>query len=120
MAELRGFGAHYDEFRKLGVTVAAVSVDAPADSRRVVSAGKLPFTILSDADRQLIGALGLVHSGAGPGGADIAIPAHILVSRDGRILWRYQSHKIQDRLDPREVLKQVGEALDRSGSPPAP
>ncbi|RJP34287.1 MAG: hypothetical protein C4547_11240 [Phycisphaerales bacterium] len=110
-AELRGFGAFHEEFRKLGVTLAAVSVDSPEQSRRVVEARGLPFPILADQEQTLIGALGLVHAGGGPGGADIAIPAHVLVDRQGRILWRYVSDKVQNRLDPSDVLEHVRSAI---------
>jgi peroxiredoxin len=48
-----------------------------------------------------------VHEGGGPGGSDIAIPAQILIDRDGNLVWRFISKRIQDRLHPDEVLAAV-------------
>lgn len=111
MAELRGLGAINDELRQSGVTLVAVSVDPPAQSAKVVQRLHLPFPILADEDRMVIGLLGLVHAGGGPGGSDIAIPAHVLVGRDRAILHRYVSTSIQDRLSNGAVLQSVRDAL---------
>lgn len=107
MAELRGLGAINDGLQQAGVRVLAVSVDTPAESARVVKRNELPFPILSDAEHRVIRDYGLVHRGGGPGGGDIAIPAHVLVDHDGTILWRRISHRIQDRPSPDEVLAAV-------------
>ena len=92
----------------------AISVDAPVDSKRVVKRTGLGFDILADEDRSLISQLGLVHKGGGPGGSDIASPSIMLVDATRRILWRYRSTRIQDRLSPEDVLEQVRSAVAKS------
>ena len=110
MSELRGLGAVNDELKKLGGTVAAVSVDAAEDSRRVVERNKLPFPILCDTSGAIIRAYGLVHKDGGPTG-DVAIPAHVLIERSGRIVWRWASHRVQDRPDPQVVIDRIHSLL---------
>lgn len=109
--ELRGFEALNDELAAMGVTLVAISVDSPQRSRDVVERDGLPFSILADEHLDVIEPLGLVHRGGGPGGSDIAIPAQVLVDADGRVLWKYVSDRIQNRLVPRDVLEQVRAAL---------
>lgn len=113
MGELRGLGEVSAELQRQGGRLLAVAVDPPSDSRRVVKANRLDFAVLCDTDRKVIQTYNLVHKG-GHAGSDIAKPAHILIDRDGRIVWRYESQRIQDRPHPAEVLKQV-RALAGSG-----
>ncbi len=89
-------------------------MDAPRDSKAVVKRTGLPFDVLADQDRSLLSVLGLVHKGGGPGGSDIALPSIMLVNADRRILWRYRSASIQDRLSPEEVLDHVRRAVAES------
>ena len=87
----------------------AVAVDEPAWARQVADKVGLGFDILCDTDRKLIEAFGVVHKGAGPGGSDIAVPAHVLIDTTGRITWRHVAKKIQDRPYPTAVLQAIGE-----------
>ncbi len=113
MSELRGLGAINDELEKVGGQVLALSVDAPDRSKRdVVRKHKLEFDVLSDPDREVITRYGLMHTDAGMSG-DIAVPANILVDRDGRIVWRYTPNRIQERLDPADVMTEVQRLIDR-------
>jgi peroxiredoxin len=93
----------------------AVSVDPPLRSQTVVERWDLPFPILADEERVVIEALGLVHSGGGPGGSDIALPAHLLISREGEVLRKYVAERIQDRMSPAAVLAEVRAALAAEG-----
>lgn len=88
----------------------AISVDPPAKSREVVQRFHLEFPILSDAKREVIRAYGLVHAQGALDESDIAIPAHILIGRDGRILWRHIARRVQDRPDPAEDIEQIRRA----------
>jgi peroxiredoxin len=92
---------------KKGGRLLAISVEPPALSRRIVEEQRLPFAILSDAGASVVRAYGLLHPQGAPDGTDMAIPAHVLVSPDGGIMWRSVSERAQDRLDPREVLAAV-------------
>ena len=85
----------------------AISVDAPDDSRRLRDELALPYRLLSDVDRAVLGAYGLAHERGGPGGETIAVPAELLVSRDGTIAWRHVARRITDRADPAAALAAV-------------
>ena len=89
----------------------AVSVDEPAESRRVVEQQDLPFPILADTERDTVSAYGVLHAGGGPGGSDIALPAHFLIDTGGRIRWRFIARQAQDRPRPTRLLEVV-RALD--------
>ena len=91
----------------------AVSVDPPGRSLQVVSKNSLNFSILSDVDREVIRLYGLFHAKGAPDGSDIAIPAMFLVDREGRIVWRRVSSRIQDRADPQVVLAKIAEWMGR-------
>ena len=82
----------------------ALSVDAPQDSKRVVEHDHLPFPILADEKHEVITAYGLVHAHGSPDGKEIAIPAHVLIDHDGKILWKHISERVLDRPDPDDVL----------------
>ncbi len=91
--------------KQRGGTVLALSVDAPADSRRVVADLELPFRILSDAGGTVVRAYGLAHEDGGPEGETIAVPAQLLLSSDGRIAWKHVAARITDRVDPARTLE---------------
>ncbi len=108
--ELVGLDQISSEFKDAGVKLMAVCVDAPSESRKIVKKNDLSFPILADEAREAIKAYGLVHAGEGPKGTDVAIPAHVLIGPDRKILWRHVSRRIQDRLSPKDVLENVRNA----------
>jgi peroxiredoxin len=93
-----------EELKRRGGHLIAISVDPPEVARAVVKRNRLSFPVLCDTRREVIRALGLLHPGGGPGGADIPIPAHLLLAGDGRIVWRRAASRNQDRPDPEAVL----------------
>lgn len=103
LSELRGFGAVHEDLKKRGGRVLAISVDAPDLSRAVVEKQHLPYSILCDTDRKVVRAYGLMHSHGAIDGSDVAIPANVLVGKDGKILWRHVARSVADRVDPAEV-----------------
>lgn len=103
-AELRGLGAVNDELVRRNGRLVAISLEKPELSRRVVSLNKLPFPILVDQGGVVIRRFGLLHAGGGPAGADTAMPAQVLVAPDGRVLWRHQSARVQDRPSVGDIL----------------
>jgi peroxiredoxin Q/BCP len=105
VSELRGLGDVQKELAKAGGTAMAVSVDKPADSKKVVERYQIPFDILSDADRKVINEYGLVHHE--PSQGDIAHPANFLIDKEGKVVWRYVSTHVQDRADPAYVAERV-------------
>jgi peroxiredoxin len=96
-----------DELVRRGGRLLAISVDPPGQARDVVTRGKLAFPVLCDVDRRVTRAYGLLHAGAGPGGSDVPVPAHVLVDRGGRIVWRRASRSTVDRPAPGDVLARI-------------
>ena len=95
----------HEELERQGGRLLAIAVDSPAEARRVVEKNRLEFPVLCDTDREVIRSYGLLHKGGGPDGADIAVPAHVLIDRDGQIMRRYVSGRIQERLASDDVLR---------------
>ena len=79
MAEFRDV---YDDFRGLGVQIAALAVDSPEQSERVRRQYELPFPILCDTQKEVVRAWGLFNAEEKGG---IAVPAIVLVGRGRRI-----------------------------------
>ena len=79
MAEFRDL---FDEFRTLGVQIAALAVDPPEQSDRVRRQYQLPFPILCDTEKAVVRAWGLFNAEEKGG---IAVPAALLIGRDRRI-----------------------------------
>ena len=68
---------------------------------------ELPFPVLSDVDAVATRAFGLLHARGGPGGKDVALPAHVLLDAEMTIRWRHVAHRIQERPRPADVLAQI-------------
>ncbi len=79
MAEFRDLS---DDFRGIGVHIAALSVDSPERSERARRQYELPFPILCDTQKEVVRAWGLFNAEERGG---IAVPAVILLGRDRRI-----------------------------------
>ena len=68
------FRDSYDEFAAAGATVLGISADPEASHRTFKAAHRLPFTLLSDVDRQIARAYGVPHGPFGlPGRATFVI-----------------------------------------------
>ena len=96
-----------DAIHARGGRMLAITTDAPSDCKRVVEKYNLNFSILSDEKAEVLRKYGLVHAGQGPKGQDIAVPAHVLIDRSGKIVWKRRSEKVQDRPDPADVRAQI-------------
>jgi peroxiredoxin len=72
----------YDDFRGLGIQIAALAVDSPEQSERVRRQYELPFPILCDTQKEVVRAWGLFNAEEKGG---IAVPAIVLVGRDRRV-----------------------------------
>jgi len=114
MSELRGLGGINDKLHEIGVEVVPISVDPPEVSRQVVQGHDLPFDILCDTDLTVIDRYGLRHEGAAPDGSDVTLPALVLISRDGRILWHFVPSRIQGRMSPPALLKTLRKQLGQT------
>jgi peroxiredoxin len=73
----------------------------------VVDKLDLNYPILSDSDREVITAYGLVHPGASIDGSDIARPATFVIGPDGRVVWRNLTENWRVRVRPDTVIDAV-------------
>ena len=83
-----------------GGRLLALSTSTSEEAARLRADLSLPFAVLADPQAQALRALGLLHARGGPGGHDVALPAHLLVERGGRVVWRHVATRIQDRPHP--------------------
>jgi peroxiredoxin len=90
-----------------GGEVLALSMDEVEDSRRMVAELALPFRVLSALGLPTLADYGLVHADGGPEGETIALPAQLLVGRDGSVLWHRVAQRVTDRAAPEETLAAV-------------
>jgi len=100
-----------EEFHNRGVEVVAISVDSPAESRRLCHSRGYSFPFVSDPNAAVIRQYGVLHPHAGEDGKDIARPAEFLVDSKGVIRWVNLTGDIRVRARPEAVLA----AIDRLG-----
>jgi peroxiredoxin len=101
---LRSFQQRLPEFERRGIRLAAISVDPLETNRSHQKKLGLTFPLLSDTTRETIRRYGLLHSGGGPGGSDISLPAEILVDSTGAIRWVNLTESATVRVRPEQVL----------------
>ncbi len=92
------------DLKAVGVTVLGVSHDKPADQKKFKEAYDLPFTLIADADGQVIEAFGVPTAVLG-----ISKRQSFLI-QDGKVAWR--SLKAQTKTHAEEVAAAVA-ALDQ-------
>ena len=93
------------DFEKLGVKVAAISVDSPSESQDLCRKAGYTYTFLSDPDAEAIRRYDLLHRGAGVKGHDIARPAEFLVDSSGTIRWINLTDDLRVRARPDQMLQ---------------
>jgi peroxiredoxin len=84
-----------------------VSVDPVADNKRVVEQLGLEYPVLADDSRSTATDYGVLHSGGGIGGRDIARPAIFLIDPDGTVLWRHLPDNWRVRIRPEKLIAVV-------------
>ena len=104
---MRSFEQHLADFNQRGVEIAAISVDAPADSRKLCQAKGYTFPLLSDPKAEVIRQFGVLHPKGGLEGQDIARPAEFLVDATGTIRWVNLTDDVRVRAHPQAALKAV-------------
>jgi peroxiredoxin len=98
---LADYRDHYAEIRAAGADVVAVSVDPPIKSKALRRELRLPFLILSDAERRVIKDWGIYNPNERGG---IAKPAVFVIGRDRTV----QYSKIDDvatRVPASEIVR---------------
>ncbi|MBI3920725.1 MAG: peroxiredoxin family protein [Armatimonadetes bacterium] len=106
MVELGQLQESLQAFAARGVSLVAVSVDAPEVSARLQKRLRAGFPVLSDPGLVLIDRLGLRHERAYLG-RDMAIPTLFLVDREGIVRWVYRPPTIRVRAKPAEILRRI-------------
>jgi len=110
VAELRGLGDVQRALESAGGTIIAIAADELKDTKRVHEKNKLPFDVLCDVRLTAIAAYGLKHHEPFHD-MDVSLPANILIDRNGRIVWMHVARRVQDRMDPNDVLRRVNDLL---------
>ena len=96
------------DFHDRGVEVVAISVDSPAESRKLCQSRGYSFPFLSDPNTEVIRQYGVLHPKAGEDGQDVARPAEFLVDNAGTIRWVNLTDDIRVRARPEAVLGAIG------------
>lgn len=114
MIELGELERRHEDFARRNWRVIVASIEGPEDAERTQD--DFPhLLVLSDQERGLSDAVGLIHRHSAPGGGDTAAPTTILIDQNGTVRWLFRPPAAISRLSPGEVLK----AIDRvSGSEP--
>lgn len=103
---MRSLEQHLEEFKKRNVRVLAISVDTPEQSKKLSQQRGYTFSILSDAQRQVIKRYDLLHAGGGPTG-DIARPAEFLLDAEGIVRWMNLTEDYRIRPKPEDILATI-------------
>ena len=75
---------HHEAFAQRGVSLIAVSVDAPEDAAPMIERMGLTMPVLSDADFRVIRSFGIEN----PEVTEMALHATYIVDREGRVFYR--------------------------------
>jgi len=106
---LRSFQQRLPEFEARGVRVVGISVDPPDINQRQSQKLGYTFPLLSDPNANIIRRYDVLHSGAGPKGADIARPAEFLLDSNGIVRWVNLTENIAVRARPEQVLEALNQ-----------
>lgn len=109
MAEYRD---RFIELTTLGLGLVAVSVDEPGRSRALEEQLKLPFELLSDADREVVQAYGIFNREEKGG---IAYPATFVLDRDRTVRFRSLDRTVT-RVDPAALFAFLRNGLSSASS----
>jgi peroxiredoxin len=82
---LAEYARRFDELKRLGYGLAALSVDPPERSRALAAQLELPFTLLCDPAREAVERFGVYNRGEKGG---IAYPSTFVLERDRRVRFR--------------------------------
>lgn len=79
-------------------------MDSSEESAKLKHELALPFSLLSDADEQVIRRYGLVHTKGRYDGADVSRPADLLLDSHGVIRWAMFTDNWRVRAHPEALL----------------
>ena len=111
---MRSFQQRLSEFDARGIKVVGISVDTPEINQQQCQRRGFTFSLLSDANAEVIRRYGVLHPGAGPKGVDIARPAEFLIDPSGTVRWVNLTENIAVRARPKQVLEAFNEQSGRA------
>src|SRR6516164_7765934 len=112
MKELGELQAHHEDFAKRDTQAVVVSIEGSDDAQKTKK--QFPdLVVVADPERKLISAAEVLHSGAGPGGADTAAPTTFLIDKQGLVKSVFRPRVVISRLSAQEVLAAVDADLSR-------
>lgn len=123
VADLRLWNEQREELRALGLKLVAVSHDSAEELRRFKRGRGWDMTLVADPTLEIIRRYNLQNRNFTPKGGpfrDMAIPAAILIDKDGKVLWMSQATDFRVRSHPAKVLADVRAALVPGRSAQAP
>ena len=87
-------------------------MDSQEDLAKAREKSGATYGFISDSGLKLIDQFGLRHEGGNPfGGNDIARPAVLLISKDGKLLWSHYADNYRVRPNPDEILTAAKAAM---------
>ncbi len=95
------------EIQALDGEIAAISVDRPEQSLKVVNKLGLEFPILADTEGVVMDLFGVRHEQGGIKGEDIARPAVFILDREGKVHWKDLTDNWRIRVRPERILEQL-------------
>jgi peroxiredoxin len=112
---LADYARHYEEIRAAGANLVAISVDSPEKSELVRRQLRLPFAILSDANKRLIQDWD-IYNPREKGG--IAKPAVFIVDRNRNVLFA-SVDSTAARVPTQEIVR-ILQSTDQAAATAAP
>lgn len=94
-----------EKLKAVGIHPVAITVDSPADSRKLREQAGYTFPFLSDPNAEAIRRYDLLHAGAGVEGQDVARPAEFLIDSSGTVRWVNLTENYWVRARPEQVLE---------------
>jgi peroxiredoxin len=114
MAELGQLEARHADLDAKNTRLVAVSLDNVDDTAAMQK--KFPhLTLVSDADRSLVDAAGVLGPQRNPlDGSQTVAPTTVLIDRSGTVRWLFRPDRYLERLSPDDLLANVVEHLKTS------
>jgi alkyl hydroperoxide reductase subunit AhpC len=110
MIELGELEKNHAEFDKRDVRVVVASLEEPDIAKQTQD--MFPhLVVVADAEGELIKAAGVVHSGQGQSGEDIAAPTTFFIDKQGVVRSLFRPKQVLTRMSARDVLRAVDEKL---------
>src|SRR5262245_29884103 len=110
MTELGQLEAEYREFDKRKARVVVISLEGQ-ETAQATQADFPHLVVVADADRQVAGALDVIHHHSAPDGGDTTAPTTILVDGGGTVRWTFRPDRFLTRLSPAQVLAALDEHM---------